>query len=122
MTALAERAVELARRLDDPVAECAALDALTGAQRRAGDTFAAAATARRRVELLESVPVTPGTADELIDALLIATATSIGVGDLPAARRWGRQLRDLPAAGRGRARRHVTAPRWPTPSPATPPT
>jgi hypothetical protein len=42
------------------------------------------------------VPVTPATAFELIDALLIATATSIGVGDLPAARQWGRQLRDLP--------------------------
>ena len=96
MTALAERAVELARRLDDPLAECAALFALTGAQRRAGDIFAAAATAGRRVDLLHSVPVTPGIADELIDALLIATATSIGVGDLPAARRWGRQLRDLP--------------------------
>lgn len=96
MIARAERAVELARRLDDPLAECAALHALVGAQRRAGDTFAAAATARRRVDLLESVPVTPGTADELIDALLIATATSIGVGDLPAARRWGRQLHDLP--------------------------
>ncbi|WP_345571825.1 ATP-binding protein [Nonomuraea rosea] len=96
MTARAERAVELARRLDDPLAECAALYALTGAQRRAGDTFAAAGTARRRVELLQSVPLTPGSADELIDALLIATATSMGVGDLPAARRMGRQLRDLP--------------------------
>jgi predicted ATPase/DNA-binding CsgD family transcriptional regulator len=95
-TALAERAVELARRLDDPLAECAALDALTGAQHRAGDTFAAAATARRRVSLLRSVPVTAGTAFELIDALLMATETSIGVGDLPAARQWGRQLRDLP--------------------------
>jgi predicted ATPase/DNA-binding CsgD family transcriptional regulator len=95
-TALAEQAVELARRLDDPLAESAALYALTGAQHRAGDTFAAAATARRRVDLLHSVPVTPGTAFELIDALLMATATSIGVGALPAARRWGRQLRDLP--------------------------
>jgi hypothetical protein len=95
-TALAERAVELARRLDDPLAECAALDALTGAQHRAGDTFAAAATARRRVDLLHSMPVTPGTAFELIDTLLMATETSIGIGDLPAARRWGRQLRDLP--------------------------
>ena len=95
-TALAEQAVELARRLDDPLAESAALYALTGAQHRAGDTFAAAATARRRVDLLHSVPVTPGTAFELIDALLMATATSIGVGALPAARQWGRQLRDLP--------------------------
>jgi predicted ATPase/DNA-binding CsgD family transcriptional regulator len=95
-TALAEQAVELAHRLDDPLAESAALYALTGAQHRAGDTFAAAATARRRVDLLHSVPVTPGTAFELIDALLMATATSIGVGALPAARQWGRQLRDLP--------------------------
>ncbi|WP_222851660.1 ATP-binding protein [Phytoactinopolyspora mesophila] len=96
MTPLAQRAVELAHRLGDPVAEGAALHALTGAQRSAGDTFAAAATARRRVELLESVPVTPESADELIDALTIATATSIGVGDLQSARRWGRRLRDLP--------------------------
>ena len=95
-TALAEQAVELARQLRDPLAECAALDALTGAQHRAGDTFAAAATACRRVDLLHSVPVNPGTAFELIDALLMATETSIGVGDLPAARQWGRQLRDLP--------------------------
>jgi predicted ATPase/DNA-binding CsgD family transcriptional regulator len=94
--ALAERAVQLARRLHDPLAECAALDALTGAQHRAGDTFAAAASARRRVGLLHSVPVTPGTALELIDALLMAAETSIGVGDLPAARQWGQQLRDLP--------------------------
>jgi predicted ATPase/DNA-binding CsgD family transcriptional regulator len=96
ITALAERAAELARQLDDPLAESAALWALTAAQRRAGDTFAAAATARRRVDLLHSVPATPGTTAELIDALLIATAASIGVGDLPAALRWGRQLRDLP--------------------------
>ena len=95
-TALAERAVELARRLDDPLAESAALYALTGAQRRAGDTFAAAATARRRVDLLRCVPASPATAFELIDALLIATAAGIGVGDLPATRQWGRQLRDLP--------------------------
>ena len=95
-TVLAEHAVELARRLDDPLAESAALYALTGAQRRAGDTFNAAATARRRVDLLRSMPVTPATTFELIDALLIATATSIGVGDLPATRQWSRQLRDLP--------------------------
>ncbi|MGH3152626.1 MAG: ATP-binding protein, partial [Streptosporangiaceae bacterium] len=95
-TALAERAVELARRLGDPLAESAALYALTGAQRRAGDTFAAAATARRRVNLLHSVPAGPAAAFELIDALLIATASSICVGDLPATRQWSRQLRDLP--------------------------
>jgi predicted ATPase/DNA-binding CsgD family transcriptional regulator len=95
-TALAERAVELARQLDDPLAECAALDALTGAQHLAGESFAAAATARRRVDLLSSVPVTPASAYELVDTLLMATETSIGVGDLHAARRWGTQMRDLP--------------------------
>jgi predicted ATPase/DNA-binding CsgD family transcriptional regulator len=95
-TVRAEHAVELARRLDDPLAESAALYVLTGAQRRAGDTFAAATTARRRIDLLHSVPASPATAFELIDALLIATATSIAVGDLPATRQWGRQLRDLP--------------------------
>ncbi len=95
-TALAERAVQLARQLDDPLAECAALDALTGAQHRAGDSFAAAATARRRVDMLSSEPVTPVSAHELVDTLIMAVETSIGVGDLHAARRWGRQMRDLP--------------------------
>jgi predicted ATPase/DNA-binding CsgD family transcriptional regulator len=95
-TALAERAVELARRLDDPLAESAALDALTGAQHHAGDPFAAAASAHRRVALLHPVPVTPTTAIEHIDALLMATEIGIGVGDLPAARRWGQRMRDLP--------------------------
>ncbi|GAA4588912.1 putative ATPase/DNA-binding CsgD family transcriptional regulator [Actinoplanes octamycinicus] len=96
MTGLAGRAVDLARALGDPLAEGAALFALTGAQRQAGDEVAAAATAGRRVELLDPVELTPAVADELIDALLIATATSIGTGDLVAARRWGRRLRDLP--------------------------
>jgi predicted ATPase/DNA-binding CsgD family transcriptional regulator len=95
-TALAERAVELAHQLDDPLAQCAALDALTGAQHRAGNTFAAAATAHRRIELLQSLAATPAVTYELIDALLMATETSIGVGDLAAARRSGEQLRDLP--------------------------
>jgi hypothetical protein len=60
MTALAERAVRLAHRLDDPRAEGAALFALTAAQRREGDTFAAAATARRRVDLLHLLAPHPG--------------------------------------------------------------
>jgi predicted ATPase/DNA-binding CsgD family transcriptional regulator len=95
-TALAHRAVDLARQLHDPLAECAALDALTGAQHRAGDPFAAVATAHRRISLLHSVPVAPDSAFEHVDALLMAAEASLGVGDLPAARQWGRQLRDLP--------------------------
>jgi predicted ATPase/DNA-binding CsgD family transcriptional regulator len=95
-TAIAERAVELARRVGDPLAESAALDALSGAQLLAGDPFATADTSRRRIDLLSLVPMTPSSADEVIDALGMVTDTAIGVGDLPGARRWGTQLRDLP--------------------------
>ncbi|GLZ78479.1 hypothetical protein Afil01_32860 [Actinorhabdospora filicis] len=95
-TALAEEAVELATRTGDPLALSAALDALTAVQAWAGDTFATAATTRKRVELLASLPVTPASAHERVNALSEAAETSVGVGDLHAARRWGEQLRDLP--------------------------
>ena len=94
--ARAERAVELAHRTGDPLAESAALDTLTGAQSWAGDAFAAAATARRRITLLASAPPTPTGTHELIDALGEATEAGLGVGDLPGARRWARQLADHP--------------------------
>ncbi|MBB6475347.1 ATP-binding protein [Sphaerisporangium rubeum] len=95
--ARAEHAVELARRTGDPLAESAALDALTGAQSWAGDTFATAATARRRITLLSSLPVSPAATHELIDALAIATEAALGAGDIPAARRWGRRLAGHPS-------------------------
>ncbi|WP_240197221.1 hypothetical protein [Nonomuraea lactucae] len=94
--ARAERAVELAHRTCDPLAESAALDTLTGALSWAGDTFAAAGTARRRITLLSSTPGTPAGTHELIEALVEATEASLGVGDLPGARRWARQLADHP--------------------------
>ncbi|AQA21690.1 bacterial regulatory, luxR family protein [Rhodococcus sp. MTM3W5.2] len=94
--ARAERAVELAHRTGDPLAESAALDTLTGAQSWSGDAFAAAATARRRITLLASAPPTPTGTHELIDALGEATEAGLGVGDLPGARRWARQLADHP--------------------------
>ncbi len=96
LTELAERAVELAGRAGDPLASSAALDALTGTQWASGEVLAAAATARRRMELLAPVPLAPASAHELADALVMVTTTSITAGDLPGARRWGRQLRDLP--------------------------
>ncbi|MFI7042125.1 ATP-binding protein [Microbispora rosea] len=95
--ARAERAVELARRTGDPLAESAALDALTGAQSWAGDTFATAATARRRITLLASLPISPAGTHELIDALGVAAEASLGAGDVPRARRWARQLADHPS-------------------------
>ncbi|MGW5154087.1 ATP-binding protein [Nonomuraea wenchangensis] len=93
----AEYAVELARRTGDPLAESAALDALTGAQSWAGDPFAAAATARRRIMLLSSLPISPAGTHELIDALGIVAEASLGAGDVQGARRWARQLADHPS-------------------------
>jgi predicted ATPase/DNA-binding CsgD family transcriptional regulator len=94
--ARAERAVALARRTGDPLAESAALDALLGAQSWAGDTFASAATARRRIALLTSTPDSPIRTHELLDALGEATEASLGAGDLPHARQWARDLADHP--------------------------
>ncbi|MGV9560549.1 ATP-binding protein [Streptomyces sp. NPDC003522] len=88
----AERAVGLARRSGDPVAESAALDALSGALTWAGDSFGAAAAARRRIAVLEPVPPTPAATHERMDALAMAAGTALGVGDLPRARRWGGRL------------------------------
>lgn len=92
----AERAVELAHRTGDPLAESAALDTLAGTQSWGGDPFAAAATARRRITLLSSVQDTPAGIHELIDALGETTEACLGVGDLRGARRWARQLADHP--------------------------
>ncbi len=94
--ASARRAVDLAERTGDPLVETVALDAFTAALSWAGDTFGTAATARRRVALLSPVPVTPASTHELVDALVSATETSLGVGDLPGAHRWGRQLAEHP--------------------------
>jgi predicted ATPase/DNA-binding CsgD family transcriptional regulator len=94
--ARAELAVDLARRTGDPLAESAALDALTGARSWAGDTFGAAAMARHRIELLTPVPDGPAGTHELIDALGMAAESALGAGDLPAARRWARQLAGHP--------------------------
>ncbi|NUP26924.1 MAG: hypothetical protein HOQ44_09555 [Nocardia sp.] len=92
----AERAVEAAFCVGDPLVRSAALDALAAAQLWAGDTFGSVDTARRRVELLAAVPVTPASALERMNALAEAAESCIGVGDLAGARRWGEQLRDLP--------------------------
>jgi predicted ATPase len=94
--ARAKRAVELANRAADPLLQSAALDALLGAQSWAGDTFAVAATARRRIALLAPVPDSPARTDELIDALGEAAEASLGAGDLTGARSWARQLADHP--------------------------
>ncbi|MFF4415742.1 ATP-binding protein [Streptosporangium sp. NPDC001559] len=92
----AERAVELARRTGDPLAESAALDTFAAVRSWAGDAFGAAETIRRRAGLLAAAPVTPAATHELIDALAEAAEAALGIGDLPGARRWARQLADHP--------------------------
>ncbi|MGW0181817.1 ATP-binding protein [Nocardia sp. NPDC003345] len=94
--ALAEHAVALADATGDPLARSAALDALAAAQCWIGDTFAAAATTRLRVELMAAAPDTPAAALEQVNALAEAAETCLGVGDLAGARRWGTRLRELP--------------------------
>ncbi|GGQ69014.1 hypothetical protein GCM10010216_33670 [Streptomyces flaveolus] len=103
----AEQAVALARRTGDPVAESAALDALSGARSWAGDAFAGAAAARRRVGVLASLAPAPARTHESMDALAMAAGTALGVGALPDARRWGRQLADHPLLAE--AGHHATA-------------
>lgn len=92
----AEHAVALALRAGDAVAQSAALDALSGARSWAGESFATAAAARRRIDVLASAAPTPAGTHELMDALAMAAGTGIGVGDLPRARRWAGQLAEHP--------------------------
>lgn len=102
-----ERAVELARRAQEPVTESAALDALSGALSWAGDTFATAAATRRRTEVLTPLPPTPAAIHERMDALAMAAGTAVGAGELDQARRWGGELAGHPLLAE--AGHHATA-------------
>jgi predicted ATPase/DNA-binding CsgD family transcriptional regulator len=93
---LIERALALARASHDPLAESAALDQLTAIQLAHGDVRAAAASARRRTELLAPLPVTARAGLEFFDAFVMAAECAIAAGDLPTARRLAERLRDLP--------------------------
>jgi predicted ATPase/DNA-binding CsgD family transcriptional regulator len=96
---LAERAVELARRVGDPVLESSSLDALASSQLAHGDLLGGAASTRRRVARLELVPLRAHLFLEFLDGYQMAAETSIGAGDLAAARRYAERLRDLPHLG-----------------------
>jgi predicted ATPase/DNA-binding CsgD family transcriptional regulator len=93
---LTERGIGLAGRVGDRLAESAALDRLTGIQLAAGRFADAAASARRRTELLGPLPIVAANGLEFFDAYTMAADCAVGVGDLPAARRFAEQLRDLP--------------------------
>jgi predicted ATPase/DNA-binding CsgD family transcriptional regulator len=93
---LIDRALALARRVGDPLIESAVLDQLTAVQLATGDVRAAAASARRRTELLEPLEVTAFAGMEFFDGYIMATECAVAAGDLVAARRLAERLRDLP--------------------------
>ena len=93
---LAERALQLSRRVGDRRTESAALDQLAAMQLARGEVRAAATSAMRRVEILAPIPVTATTGLELFDALVSAAECQRATGDLPSARRLAERLLDLP--------------------------
>ena len=93
---LIEGALALARQVDDPLIESAALDHLTAVQLARGEVRAAAASALRRTELLAPMPVTAVAALEFFDGFNMAAECAVASGDLPAARGLAERLRDLP--------------------------
>ena len=93
---LANRGVELSRRGADPAAESAALDQLTAVQLAHGEIHEAAASTRRRLELLAPLPQSAALGMEVADAHQMATETALGAGDLPAALRYAEQVHALP--------------------------
>jgi predicted ATPase/DNA-binding CsgD family transcriptional regulator len=93
---LAERAVELARRVGDARLRAAALDQLTAVRLAQGDLDAAAATVRRRIELLAPRARDVELAWEYPDALHMAPMVYLAAGDLEAARHYARQRSEIP--------------------------
>jgi hypothetical protein len=93
---LSIRAVELSRRSGDPLAESAALDQFTATQLAHGHIHEAAASVRRRIDLLADVPLSAAMGFELVDSYQMATETSLGAGDLPAALRYAEAVHAAP--------------------------
>jgi predicted ATPase/DNA-binding CsgD family transcriptional regulator len=94
---LAERAVELARRVGDTRLESARLDQLTGVRLILGDLDEAVATVQRRLELLAPRAHDVEMAWEIPDTLHMAPMAYLAAGDLEAARRYARQRSELPS-------------------------
>ena len=93
---LTERAIVLARRAGDPLTESAALDELTSVQLARGEIRGALASALRRTQALDPLPVTARSGLEHSDALCMAAECATAAGDLRAARQMAERVRDLP--------------------------
>ncbi len=94
---LAERAVELARRVGDTRLEIAALDQLTAVHLICGELNGAVATVQRRLELLAPRAHDIEMAWEIPDTLHMAPMVHLAAGDLEAARRYAQQRSELPS-------------------------
>lgn len=95
-TEVIERALHLARSLDDPFLEDSALDALTVHYALRSDIASAATTSSQRVEQLTPLALELDAAVEIRDALHAAVYTNIAAGRLDAARRAAQQVAELP--------------------------
>lgn len=91
-----ERVVELAARAGDGIVHSIALDMLTGAAFVHDHIAEAVRTARRRLELLDTLAVSPISGFEHGDGLLMATEADLAAGDLAGAAAHAETLARLP--------------------------
>ncbi len=96
MRSMAEQAAAEARRLDDPLLESAALDALSVVHLASGDVPGASAAVGRRIDLLAEAQPGADNGIEVSDAYAMASEIALTAGDLAAARRYADALAALP--------------------------
>jgi predicted ATPase/DNA-binding CsgD family transcriptional regulator len=92
----ARRAVDLADPAGDRIVHSTALDLLTAANLVDDDIAEALRVARGRLELLDTVPVSPISGFEFGDGLLMATEVDLAAGDLAGAGAHAETLARLP--------------------------
>ena len=92
----ARRVVDLAERAGDGIVHSIALDLLTLTNLVNDEVAEAVRTACRRLELLDTLPVSPLTGFEFADGHLMAAETALGAGDLASAAAHAEALARLP--------------------------
>jgi DNA-binding CsgD family transcriptional regulator len=92
----ARRVVDLAERAGDGIVHSIALDLLTLTNLVNDDIAEAVRTARRRLELLDTLAVSPLSGFEFGDGHLVAAETALGAGDLAGAAAHAEAIARLP--------------------------
>jgi predicted ATPase/DNA-binding CsgD family transcriptional regulator len=93
---LAEQAVALGARSGNTMLESAALDQRTALHLASGELAEAVEDIRRRVELVEGIPVDATTGFEVTDVYSMACEVHLTVGDVEGARRYADAVAALP--------------------------